>query len=88
MKWRYLGHLQLLSRAVALMTGMAEMEVSPQEKMANPQSMKMFAVERHGIPEDFTYFRALCADSADCLGSAPVVGTGRDSVHQVCVLLG
>ena len=25
MKWRHLGHLQLLSRAVALMTGMAEM---------------------------------------------------------------
>ena len=25
---------------------MAEMEVSPQEEMANPQEMKVFAVER------------------------------------------
>ena len=34
------------------MTGMAEMEVVPQE-MANPQCMKMFAIERHGFPEGF-----------------------------------
>ena len=33
-KWRYLGSLRLLSKAV---TAMAEMEVSPQEEMANPQ---------------------------------------------------
>ena len=30
---------------------MAEMEVSPQDEMANPQGMKVFAVERHGFPE-------------------------------------
>ena len=96
MKWRHLGHLQLLSTAVAVMTGMTEMEVSPQEEMANPQDMKVFAVERHGLAENFVYFRALwsaivatriCAKSADCLGSATVVGTGRDSVLQVYVLL-
>ena len=52
-----LGYLQLLSRAVAVM---AEMEVSPQEEMANPQGMKVFAVEKHGLPEDFVYFPALC----------------------------
>ena len=34
MKWCYLGHLQLLSKAVA---AMAEMEVIPQEEMSNPQ---------------------------------------------------
>ena len=28
------------------MTEMAEMEVNPQDEMANPQVMKMFAVER------------------------------------------
>ena len=39
---------------------MAEMEVSPQEEMANPQGTKMFAVEKHGLPEDFVPFRALC----------------------------
>ena len=39
---------------------MAEMEVSPQEEMANPQEMKIFAVERPGLPEDFVSFPALC----------------------------
>ena len=57
MKWRHLGHLQLLSRAVA---AMAEMEVSPQEEKANLQGMKVFTVERHGLPDDFVYFLALC----------------------------
>ena len=39
---------------------MAEMEVSPQDEVANPQGMKVFAVERHDLPEDFVYFRTLC----------------------------
>ena len=57
MKWRHLGHFRHLSRAVAVM---AEMEVSPQEEMANPQGMKQFAIERHGLPEDLVYVSALC----------------------------
>ena len=57
MKWRPLGHLQPLSKAVA---AMAEMEDSPQEEMANPQGTKVFAVERPGLPEDFVSFPALC----------------------------
>ena len=95
MKWRYLGHLQLLSRAVA---AMAEMEVIPQEEMANSQRMKVFAVERPGLPEDFVSFPALCgvqssplvicSESAVCSGSATtVVGTGGDTVLEVRVLL-
>ena len=47
----------LIKGAVA---AMAEMEVSPQEEMANPQGMKVFAVERPGLPEDFVSFPALC----------------------------
>ena len=74
---------------------MAETEVSAQEEMANPQGMKVFAVERYGLPEGFVSFPALCsaivatricAESADCLGSATGVGTGRVSVLQVYVL--
>ena len=52
----------------------------------------MFAVERHGLPENSVSFPALCevqwvatrtcAESDDCLGSATVVGTGRVSVLQ------
>ena len=67
-KWRYLGHLQLLSKAVAVMAGM---EVSPQEEMANPQGMKVFAVERPGLPEDFVYFPALCEVQSSPLVFAP-----------------
>ena len=93
-KWRYLGHLQLLSKAVA---AMAEMEVIPQEEMATPQGMKVFAVKRPGLPEDFVSFPALCgvqssplvicSESAVCSGSATVVGTGGDTVLEVRVLL-
>ena len=53
------------------MTGMAEMEVSPQEEMANLQGMKMFAVERHLLPEDFVYVRALCGVQSSPLVFAP-----------------
>ena len=41
---------------------MAEMDVGPQEEMAKPQGMKVFAVERHRLPEDFVYFPALCVE--------------------------
>ena len=56
-KWRYLGHLRLLSKAVAVR---AEVEINSQEEMANPQGMKLFAVERHGLPEDFVYCPTMC----------------------------
>ena len=56
---------------VALMTGMAEMLVSSQEEMVNRQGMKMFAVERHGLPEDFVYFRVLCGVQSSPLVFAP-----------------
>ena len=94
MKWRYLGYLQLLSKAVA---AVAEMEVSLQEKMANPQGMKVFAVERPGLPKDFVSFPALCGVQTSPLVFAPnlpivwgplqVVDTGRDTVLEVRVLL-
>ena len=67
-KWRYLGHLQLVSKVVA---ALAEIEVSPQEEMANPQEMKVFAVERPGLPEDFVYFPALCGVQSSPLVFGP-----------------
>ena len=39
---------------------MAEMEVSPQKEMTNPQGVKVFAVERPGLPEGLVSFPALC----------------------------
>ena len=68
MKWHHLGHFRILSKDVAIM---AEMEVIPQEEMANPQGMKVFAVERHGLPEDFVYVRALCGVQPSPLVFAP-----------------
>ena len=75
---------------------MVEMEVSPQEEMAKPQGMKVFAVERPGLPEDFVSFPSvwsaivatrICSESADPLGSATVVDTGGDTVLKVRGLL-
>ena len=63
-----MGHLQLLSKAVA---AMAEMEVSPQKEMAGPQGMKVFAVERPGLPEDFVSVPALCVMQSSPLEFAP-----------------
>ena len=50
---------------------MEETEVSPQEEMANSQGMEVFAVERHGLPEDFVYFSALCGVQSSPLASVP-----------------
>ena len=68
MKWRYLDHLQLLSKSAV---ATAEMEVNPQEEMANPQAMKVFAVERPGLPDDFVSFPALCGVQSSPLVFAP-----------------
>ena len=50
---------------------MAEMEVSPQEEMANPQRMKVFAVERTELPEDFVSFPDLRGVQSSPLVFAP-----------------
>ena len=47
------------------------MEVSPQDKIANPQGTKVFAVERYELPEDFVFFRALCGVQSSALVFAP-----------------
>ena len=53
------------------MTGMAEIEVSPQKEMANPEDLKVFAIERPGLPEGFMSFRALCGVQSSPLLFAP-----------------
>ena len=57
MKLHHLGHLQLLSRDLLPSTVVAEMKVSPEDEMANPQCMKVFTVERHGLAEDLVSFK-------------------------------
>ena len=68
----------------------AKIEVSPEEEMANPQGVKVFAFEIHGLPEEFVHFRTLCVEcnvatricSKSCVRvwSATGAGTGGDSV--------
>ena len=79
MKWRHLGNLKLLSRAVAVMT---EMEVSPQGEMANPQGIKVFAVEIHVLPEDFVYFPALCEVQSSPLRIGRLSGVRYSGRHR------
>ena len=62
------GPFAAIIKGVAVM---AEMEVSPQKDMANPQGMKVFAVERPGLPEDLVSFPALCGVQSSPLVSAP-----------------
>ena len=50
---------------------MAEIEVSPQDEMANSQGMKVFAAEKPGLPEDFVYFPALYGVQSSPLVFAP-----------------
>ena len=51
---------------------MAEIEVSPQEEMANLQGSKLFTVERNGLPDDFVYFPALCGAQSSPLVFVPI----------------
>ena len=50
---------------------MAEIEVSPQEKIAKPQGMEVFVVERYELPEDFVFFPALCGVQSSPLVFVP-----------------
>ena len=60
MKWRHVGHLQLIIRTVSPLTVVAQKEVCQRAEMANPPDMKVFALERHELLEDLVYFRTLC----------------------------
>ena len=61
---------------------MAEMEVSLQEEVANPQGMKVFAVERPGLPEDFVSFPALCGVQSSPPAFTPNLPFVRGPLHS------
>ena len=64
---------------VSPLTVMAEVDVSPQDGVANPQGMKMFAVDRYELPEDFVYFRILCGTS---MHLSPLVFAPKSCVRE------
>ena len=69
------GQFNLSSRAVPPFTVVAEMDVSPQDEMANPQGMQVFAHQRHGLSETLCIFRALRG-----VQSSPVVFAPNSAV--------
>ena len=62
----------------AFFTVVADLEVSPQDRMANPKGLKVFAVERYELPNVFVSCRALCDVQSSPLVFAPnrVFGCG------------
>ena len=96
-KWRYLGHLQPLSKAKHSLTDMAKKEVCPRDEIADPPGTAVLPIDIHGFAEGLVYFRSLvwcaivageiCSESSDRLGSATVADTVRHSVFQPRVLL-
>ena len=59
MKWRYLGHMQLLSKAVAVTAEMAQKEVCPRDEIVDPLGTTVLPIDRHGFAEGFVPFRTL-----------------------------
>ena len=56
MKWRYLDHLQLLSKAKHSLTAMAKEEVCPRDEIADPPSMAVLPIDMYGFDEGFGIF--------------------------------
>ena len=97
MKWRYLGHLQLLSKAKHSFMVMAKKKVCPRDEIADPPGTAVLPVDIHDFAKRFGIFLyavwcaivavAICSELSDYLGPTTAAGTVRDSVFQPCVLL-
>ena len=92
MQWRYLGHLQLLSKLKHSLTAMAKNEVCPRDEMADPPGTANIPIDRYGFTKGLVSFRSLCGVQSSLVkfapnraGSATAAGTVRDSVFLVCV---
>ena len=60
MKWRYLDHLQLLSKSKHSLTAMAKKEVCARGEVADPPSTAVLPIDIHGFAEGFVFFRTPC----------------------------
>ena len=60
MKWRYLGHLQPLSKAKHSLLAMAKKEVCPRDEIVDPPGTVVLPIDIHGFAEDLVSFRTLC----------------------------
>ena len=70
-KWRHLGHLQLLSKAKHPLTAMVEKEVCPRDEIANPPGTAVLPIGRHGFAEGLVYFCTLCGMQSSLVRFSP-----------------
>ena len=60
MKLRYLGNLQLLSKAKHSFIVMAKKEVCPRDEIADPPGTAVLLIDIHDFAEGLVSFRTLC----------------------------
>ena len=58
MKLRYMGHMQLLSKAKYSLLAKAQKEVCPRYEIADPPGTAVLPIDRHDFAEGFMSFRA------------------------------
>ena len=73
MKLRYLGHLQLLSKAKHFFIVMAKKEVCPRDEIAKPPGRTVLPIDIHGSAEGLVSFRILCGVQSSLVRFAPNV---------------
>ena len=71
MKWRHLGHFQLLSKAKHSLTAMAKEEVCPRDETADPSGMAVLPIGIYGFDEGLMSFRTLCGVQSSLVRFAP-----------------
>ena len=71
MKWRYLGHLQLLSKAKHSFIVMAKKEVCPRDEIAGPPGTAVLPIDIHGFAEGLVPFRTRCGVQSLLVRFAP-----------------
>ena len=71
MKWRYLGHLQLLSKAKHYFIVMAKKEVCPRSEIADPLGTAVLPIDINGFAEGLVSFRTLCCVQSSMVRFAP-----------------
>ena len=100
MKWLYLGHLQLLSKAKHYFIVMAKKEVCPRDEIADPPGTAVIPIDIHTwLAEGLMSFRTLCGVQSSLVRFAPNRAIARGPpqwqaplettwyVFQPCVLL-
>ena len=71
MKWRYLGHLQPLSKAKHSLTAMAKKEVCRRDEIADLSRTDVLLIDIHGFAKGLVSFHTLCGVQSSLVRFAP-----------------